>query len=171
MSMSNQGINYDTQAMLTLRAVDGGRFIAGTCVAVRTAGQKGQLGNVYGYVPAVGVCPEGSENRYQARAVKVQGGYLILDDGSGHIVVNKSRDKAREIAHKRLQDMGSQKLATFTPVQLATLKEIADLRSLVARRKAAIAIMESDGDEVPKSMSDRVTGYENEIETLRATLK
>ena len=78
---------------------------------------------------------------------------------------------AREIAHKRLQDMGSQKLATFTPVQLATLKEIADLRSLVARRKAAIAIMESDGDEVPKSMSDRVTGYENEIETLRATLK
>ena len=68
-------------------------------------------------------------------------------------------------------DICSQKLATFTPVQLATLKEIADLRSLVARRKAAIAIMESDGDEVPKSMSDRVTGYENEIETLRATLK
>ena len=41
----------------------------------------------------------------------------------------------------------------------------------MARRKAAIAIMESDGDEVPKSMSDRVTGYETEIETLRATLK
>ena len=137
----NTGKNYDANAMLTLAEVTDGRYVAGTCVAVRTTGQEGKTGNVYGYAPAIGVCPKGSRNRYKARAKRVQGAYMLLPDDTGHLVLFKSRDKARDDAHKKIQRMGATKLATYTTEQRASIKAIAAIRSSLRKVQSARTVL------------------------------
>tara|TARA_Y100001963_G_C6563186_1_gene345313 strand:- start:81 stop:578 length:498 start_codon:yes stop_codon:yes gene_type:complete len=151
-------------------------YQAGTSIAVRTSGQKGKIGNVTCYVPAVGVCPEGSKNRYEASA-KLATGHarlrLVLVDEKGHLIqcrpTDQGREAASDLAHKYLRDMGVGKLATFTPAQQGAIAAIVALKSSIRQMNGTIELLKSKG--VPYSqVEEEVNKTKKQIDELRSSL-
>ena len=172
MAQNNQGLIYDSRAMAALADATDTLYQAGTSIAVRTSGQLGKIGNVTCYVPAVGVCPEGSKNRYEASA-KLATGHarlrLIMVDEKGHLIQCRSGEAASDLAHSYLQDMGVNKIACYTPAQQGAIAAITALKASIRQMNGTIELLKSKG--VPYSqVEEEVNKTKKQIDELRSSL-
>ena len=176
MAQNNQGLIIDSHAMAALADATDTLYQAGTSIAVRTSGQKGKLGNVTCYVPAVGVCPEGSKNRYEASAKRATGHSrlrLVLVDENGHLIqcrpTDQGREAASDLAHKYLRDMGVGKLATFTPSQQGAIAAIAALKASIRQMNGTIATL-TEMKQDTSQLDDLVATQKKQIDDLKSSL-
>jgi len=160
--MSLDLLNYDARAGETLAAISGGSFVSGTSIACRTGGNKDGPGRAYGYLPAIGICPGDSRNRYESRAAMIANCYLTMANETKKLQVYKQADVAREVAHSVLNGMANVRLAEYTPIQKGLMKSMdgkrADIRRTVEMIKyldskkidttALLAVLEQDKKQV-----------------------
>ena len=172
MAQNNQGLIYDSRAMAALADATDTLYQAGTSIAVRTSGQLGKIGNVTCYIPAVGVCPEGSKNRYEASA-KLATGHarlrLVMVDEKGHLIQCRSGEAASDLAHSYLQDMGVNKIACYTPAQQGAIAAISALKASIRQMNGTIATL-TEMKQDTSQLDDLVKTQKKQIDDLKSSL-
>ena len=135
-------MNYDARAGETLAAIKGGSFISGTSIACRTGGNKDGPGRAYGYLPAIGICPGQSRNRFESRAAMIANCYLTMANKQNKLQVYKQADVARAVAHSVLNGMANVRLAEYTPVQVGLMNSMDGKRADIRRTVEMIKYFE-----------------------------
>lgn len=172
MAQNNQGIILDSHAMAALADASDTNYQAGTAIAVRTSGQLGNIGNVTCYVPAVGVLPDGSRNRYEASAKRATGHArlrLVMVDSLGHLIQCRTDEAASDLAHSYLRDMSVGKLACYTPAQQGAIDMMGKLLSTIRQMNGTIASL-AERKVDTASLDAVVDTLKAEVDDLRSSL-
>ena len=172
MAQNNQGIILDSHAMAALADATDTLYQAGTSEPVRTSGQLGNIGNVTCYIPAVGVCPKGSKNRYEASAKRATGHArlrLVLVDQKGHLIQCRSAEAASDLAHSYLREMGANKIACYTPAQQGAMDAMGKLLATIRQMNGTIASL-TERKVDTASLDAVVATLKAEVDDLRSSL-